>query len=81
MNLFRGYTDGLASSYGIATYQSRTFSRPSAPKPACRPFVKALKAVAHIFSRRGGSPAPSELSSKIFAVFSLFSRSEAPQMS
>jgi hypothetical protein len=52
MNLFRGYTNGLASSYGIATYQSRTFARPSAPRPARRPSVKALKAVAHIFPGR-----------------------------
>jgi len=82
MNIFRGYTDGLASSYGVAAYQAPAFAQPTSPKPARRSFVKALQAVARMVSkRRGGSPAPSDLSSGVLADFDLFARPATPQLS
>jgi hypothetical protein len=87
MNIFRGYTDGLASSYGVATCQSSAFARPKAPSPATPKlarlsFVKAVQAVVRIVSkRRGSSPAPSDHSSMISRVFTLFARQATPQLS
>lgn len=92
MNIFRGYTDGLATGYQVATYQSGSFKRQSATAASRRARVSLAKAVAglaasslkaalrgaqKLLKRRGKSVAPSDFSAQL----DLFMQPAAPQAS
>lgn len=92
MSIFRGYTDGLAAGYQVATYQSGSFKRQSAEAATRRARVSLTKAVARfaasslkgalkgtqkLLTRRGKSVAPSDFSAQL----DLFIQPAAPQTS
>ncbi len=87
MNIFRGYTDGLAAGYQVATYQSGSFKHSSRKTRTLRrsqgSFVKivarlaalAAKGAQKLLKRRGGPAAPSDFSAQL----DLFMRPEGHQ--
>ncbi|MCE8000712.1 MAG: hypothetical protein HEP70_17810 [Rhodobiaceae bacterium] len=92
MSIFRGYTDGLAASYQVATYQSGNFKRQSSKAAPRRARVSLAKAVAgfatsslkgalkrtqKLLKRRGKPVAPSNFSTQL----DLFMQPAAPQTS
>lgn len=88
MSIFRGYTDGLAAGYQVATYQSGSFKRQPSNAAPWRARVSLTKAVARfaasslkgaqkLLTRRGKSVAPSDFSAQL----DLFMQPAAPQTS